>query len=175
MSLPKPIPKRWFQAYALVLLAVAWIGALVLATSDLPPVAMLVSLVGRPLGAFLLWVAASLVWMALAIPVRLFTSGFDTLEQSLAKSGARSLPEAIALEQARLERARTGPPSERRRADVLRAAAGIVLTFAFGMGLLVNLSLFPDRFFLIFPVGALVSALLALFHGARALDGKLRE
>jgi len=147
----------------------------VLAASDLAPITMLAGLVGRPLTAFVLWVAASLAWIALVIPVRLFTSGFDTLEQALAKSGARTLEEAIAMERARLDRARTGPPSERRRADLLRAVAGIVLAFAFAMGVAVNLSLFPERFFLLFPLGALVSTLLALFYAARALYDKLRE
>jgi hypothetical protein len=173
VPLPQPIPKRAFQLYALVLLVVAWVGALAIALRGAWPMPLLVPWVGSMLSGVAIWVAASLVWMVLVVPVRLFTSGFETLEEALARTGSRSLGEAIAKERAKTTA--LGSASDPLRQHLVVAAVAGVLAIALGIGTAVNVELYPARLYLAIPIAACASAAIAIVRLVRALQSFVRR
>jgi hypothetical protein len=168
---PRPIPRRLFQTLALASLVIVWGTAGQLAWSRSWPVSSLTAAFGTALGILVTWVLASVVWMILILPFRLYTD-FPTLDQTLAARGARDFSHALDLERGRLAADARGTPAQRRRYRLTMAGVGAVLAIACGVGSAVNLELAPESFLLAPPLLAIGLGLFAVWNLLRAIAGR---
>jgi Flp pilus assembly protein TadB len=161
------VPRRVFQAIAMPLLLAVWALAAQLAWSDLPPVAWIVDLWGRPIGWLVTWIGATLGWAVALLPLRLI-SDFPTYRETLDRAGARDLSEMLQIEQRKQRAMAAGTPAERRRYHLLFASAALLVGVVLGVVATLNLAIAPDTFLLVPALGSAACLVIAPWHLLRA-------
>ena len=174
MKLPRPIPKRVFQAMALTSLvpAVGLVAEVVV--RDLPPYRWIADLTGSVvLGALLTLLLGVILWAVAIMPVRLL-SKMPTLQEELDANEAKGLGELFSHQQAKLEKARDGRnPESRATYHGLMASGGAVVVLVSVVATLAawfELGVLP----VMLAAVAVVSVPLTLYHGVRFVIAKVR-
>jgi hypothetical protein len=169
----RPIPKRVFQSIAIATLPLpAYVtyrcapGVLGAAGDPSGPLKVLV--------VVLVLLVAVVAWALALLPVRRMST-MPTLQEEMALRGATSFGELFdhaRVEHAQLRDAGADRPDRRRRYHTRMAIGSLVVTLATGIGTYAMLTDGGDTLFLAFPVVAISSAVLALYHAVRALTAR---
>ena len=166
--LPRVIPRRPFQVFAVVTLALVWLTAGQTAWIGAPPVSTLVRVLGVPLGLFVTWVVVTLGWAVAILPLRLMAK-FPTLAETLEARGANTFGDLVEQERERLRNLPHAPPAERRRRHLVMAGVSFVMALALGVAFAVNADVWPQYVLFAPPVAAIVCVALAVYYLVLAL------
>jgi hypothetical protein len=159
--LPKLLSRGQYQFFALLSLFCAWGVGFDLATRS-GVFAAIAGVIGFALGGVVVWVAATLGWVVLMIPLRMIS---DAPPMTL---GSRE-DFVSAFEAARVKPTSQDPPETKRSYHLRLAAGGLVVGVASAIAVAANLELAPQSVFSTPIFAALCCVALVPYHLLRAL------